>query len=371
MSLRLFCILVTVLPLLGCSEPAPPPSGSVASSGAPSTSEAATPPVAAPATAPVPGQNGDLMTQVQAALQASDFDKALQLADQALAADSQNPQTIMLFAQLAQARGAELVASDRKAANAIFLRCAEAMRTYEKLRPSLGARERQLLANALYNEACVFATENQADKAMGSLKAALAAGFADVETLTRDSDLSSLRENPQFQQMVQEAIAAAQKLAREEAEAQLAKHQPFPFAFSLPTVDGKPVALSDLKGKVVIVDIWGTWCPPCRMEIPHFVELYKKHKEAGLEIVGINYEQVPDEEVKTTIADFIRDQGVNYACVIGDDATREQVPDFEGFPTTLFIDRGGVVRLKVVGYHPYDKLEAIVLALLSEPAKET
>ncbi len=147
---------------------------------------------------------------------------------------------------------------------------------------------------------------------------------------------------------------------------EIASGESFPFEFSLTTYDdAQTVSLEDQKGKVVIVDFWGTWCGPCKMEIPHFIKLQDKYPDE-LAIVGINYEDGTAEQVKQQIAKFVQDMGINYPCVIGDDETRARVPDFEGYPTTLFIDRTGKVRLKVVGLNPYEKLEAIVDVLLAE-----
>ena len=115
----------------------------------------------------------------------------------------------------------------------------------------------------------------------------------------------------------------------------------------------------------MIVDIWGTWCPPCREEIPHFIKLKDAYAD-DLAIVGINYEDGEGDEVVERIRQFATERGMNYPCVIGDQATQDQVPNLQGFPTTLFLDREGKVRLKVVGYHPYEKLEAYINVLLSE-----
>jgi thiol-disulfide isomerase/thioredoxin len=102
------------------------------------------------------------------------------------------------------------------------------------------------------------------------------------------------------------------------------------------------------------------------MEIPHFVKLKEKYGD-DLAIVGINYEDGDDEEkIKSTISQFAQDLNINYPCLLGDEATQAQVPDFGGFPTTLFIDRTGRVRLKALGLHPYEKLEAFVQELMAE-----
>lgn len=151
-----------------------------------------------------------------------------------------------------------------------------------------------------------------------------------------------------------------------EVKQDIAAQEPFEFDFDLLSTAGQTVKLADFKGKVLIVDFWGTWCPPCRQEIPHFVELLKNHRGAGLEIVGINYERGDPAEFNELINTFAKENSVTYPCLLGDKATQNRVPNLEGFPTTLFIDRSGKVRLQIVGYHPYDHLEIIVQTLLSE-----
>ena len=131
-------------------------------------------------------------------------------------------------------------------------------------------------------------------------------------------------------------------------------------------LDGEPISLADYQGKVLIVDFWGTWCPPCLREIPHFVKLHAAYKDQGLEIVGVNYERGDPDGFAEKIKSAIQQRGITYSCAIGDRPTREQVPNLNAFPTTLFIDPSGTVRLKVVGYHDYEFLETIVKELLSE-----
>ncbi len=81
----------------------------------------------------------------------------------------------------------------------------------------------------------------------------------------------------------------------------------------------------------------------------------------------MNYERGGDVESQIEkIKKFIEEYEMNYTCAIGDKETREQVPNFRGYPTTVIIDRQGEVRLTLVGLQPYDKLEAVVKALLDE-----
>ncbi len=133
---------------------------------------------------------------------------------------------------------------------------------------------------------------------------------------------------------------------------------------------GNTVSKTDFQGKVLIADIWGTWCPPCREEISLFIEL--KEKFAGqMDIVGINYERVDEEkEAISKIKDFIEEYQMNYNCVIGDEETKQQIPNFRGYPTTLFIDQKGQVRLTLVGLHSMAKLESVVRSLIDEPGAE-
>jgi thiol-disulfide isomerase/thioredoxin len=147
----------------------------------------------------------------------------------------------------------------------------------------------------------------------------------------------------------------------------LDENKPFEFDFDLKDVDGNRLSKSDFEGKVLIVDIWGTWCPPCRMEIPHFVALDRTYREKGLRIVGLNYEHDDDAaDAAKHVRQFRSAEGVSYPCALATPNVIRQVPDFEGFPTTLFIDHTGRVRLKIVGYNELPFLQAAVEALLKE-----
>lgn len=161
-------------------------------------------------------------------------------------------------------------------------------------------------------------------------------------------------------------LSGLDAIAKEDATAHTNSYE---FDFSLPSTEGETVAKEDFAGRVLIVDIWGTWCPPCRAEVPHFVELQQEYEDQGLSIVGINYEGASsDEEAIGAIAEFTAEVPVNYPLLLGDEATQEQVPQFSGYPTTLFIDRTGKVRMTVLGARPKGELEAIVKILLAEQA---
>jgi thiol-disulfide isomerase/thioredoxin len=154
-------------------------------------------------------------------------------------------------------------------------------------------------------------------------------------------------------------------------EAQVAQlldeNVPFEFDFDLEDVNGQRLSKKDFAGKVLIVDIWGTWCPPCRMEIPHFVALNKQYGGQGLQVVGLNQEQISDKDAAANVVrQFCKAEGVDYPCALITQRVKRQITDFEGFPTTLFLDRTGNVRLKAVGLHDLSFLRAVVETLLKE-----
>ncbi len=109
--------------------------------------------------------------------------------------------------------------------------------------------------------------------------------------------------------------------------------------FTLPTSDGKKLKLSDYKGKVVILDFWATWCPPCRKGIPDLVELKKKYGSKGFEIIGISV----DQETKPDVVPFIKDYGINYPVVYGNTNVYQQYGGIRAIPTSFIIDKEGKI----------------------------
>jgi cytochrome c-type biogenesis protein len=115
--------------------------------------------------------------------------------------------------------------------------------------------------------------------------------------------------------------------------------------FTLESLDGKSVRLSDLRGKAVLLNFWATWCTPCKIEMPWFIELQNQYGAQGLQIVGV----AMDDASKEDIAKFAKDMGVNYPILIGKEAVGDQYGGVPALPETFFIGRDGKIVDKILG----------------------
>ena len=131
-------------------------------------------------------------------------------------------------------------------------------------------------------------------------------------------------------------------------------------AFAHADLDGKTVQLADFKGKVVILDFWATWCPPCREEVPDFVRLQSKYRDKGLAIVGLSLDAGGAKDVRPFADEF----NVNYTMLIANDETANAYGGIVGIPTTFVIDRQGRIVKKFVGLTGYGAFEEAILPLL-------
>ena len=137
--------------------------------------------------------------------------------------------------------------------------------------------------------------------------------------------------------------------------------------FTLKDADGRVVHLSDYKGKVVLLDFWATWCNPCRLEIPWFIDLQRKHKQRGFEVLGV----AMDDEGWEAVKPFLSELGVNYRVVMGNDATASLYGGVDALPTTFLIDRTGKIAAVHVGLASRKDFEDGVEQLLQFPADTT
>ncbi|MCX7875049.1 MAG: TlpA family protein disulfide reductase [Melioribacteraceae bacterium] len=131
--------------------------------------------------------------------------------------------------------------------------------------------------------------------------------------------------------------------------------------FELPTTDGKTLKLSNLKGKVVILDFWATWCPPCRKGIPDLIELKNKYGNKGVEIIGISV----DTQTKSEVVPFIKNYGINYPVVYFNQKVIMDYGGIEAIPTSFIVDKKGKIIASYQGLQPISVYENHIKKLLN------
>lgn len=134
--------------------------------------------------------------------------------------------------------------------------------------------------------------------------------------------------------------------ATQEAKDVVGKKAP---AFELESVEGETVKLSELEGKVVLLDFWAVWCGPCRKSMPYFQELQNQYGKDGLEVIGVHVDdRMPSAE---EVGEYLAELGVSYTNVLSNVDVDNDFMIF-AMPTTYFIDRNGVIVKRHIGYNP-------------------
>lgn len=137
-------------------------------------------------------------------------------------------------------------------------------------------------------------------------------------------------------------------------------------AFKTINQDGT-IRLSSLRGKVVFVNFFTTWCPSCKQEIPHLEGLYKKLRPSGVEVLGVSLDDKPAEKV----LDFVHKMGISYPVAMPDKEAMEEFGMVTMIPTTFVIGPTGEVEERLVGPYPQETLEGLARRILAKESSKT
>jgi thiol-disulfide isomerase/thioredoxin len=131
--------------------------------------------------------------------------------------------------------------------------------------------------------------------------------------------------------------------------------------FVVSDMNGERVRLDSYRGKVVLINFWATWCPPCKIEIPEFIELYAQYKDQGFVILGVS-----GDDDAPTLQKFAAEWKINYPMLVGRDEDKlfDAYSPILGYPTSVLVGRDGAVCGRHVGPIPREDLEKEIKALL-------
>ena len=131
--------------------------------------------------------------------------------------------------------------------------------------------------------------------------------------------------------------------------------------FSVKDLQGNELSSADLRGKVVLIDFWATWCQPCKQEMPGYQKLVDRYGSQGFAVVGFKFDTMMDTEDPVLFAKRI---GVRYPLAVAADDLKQKFGGIEGLPTTMLYDRHGTLRKKVIGFEYTDAIESALKPLL-------
>jgi thiol-disulfide isomerase/thioredoxin len=128
------------------------------------------------------------------------------------------------------------------------------------------------------------------------------------------------------------------------------------------TLDGVEITAEDLKGQVVLVNAWATWCPPCVIEMPGFQRIYEDYRDEGFTVLGVSRDQAGPERVRI----FLAEKGITYPIAMAGEADLGGITRVETLPTSFLVGRDGTIRHRIEGIYPGPALRLAVRRLLAE-----
>lgn len=143
------------------------------------------------------------------------------------------------------------------------------------------------------------------------------------------------------------------------------ERRPAPSEVTVRTLEGKRLRLGDLRGRVVLVNFWATWCPPCRLEMPGFQDVYEEYRDRGFTVLGLTTESAPRSEIRS----FLDEHGVTYPVARASAEEERAFGGITALPTSFLVDRRGRIRHTVRGFFAEAALRRAVGRLVSEDGR--
>ena len=226
--------------------------------------------------------------------------------------------------------------------------------------PLVSQESHKYLALPFFDKARAHANVGEEQLAAESLQVAFKLGFADFERAKKEESFKKLTNSEEIDKIIEDGHNLVTNQKQKWAATEIAGFSPYPFVFDVDGLDDGHITNHDFRGKILVVDLWATWCPPCKKGIPHFKKLQREFSDQNVAVLGISVGN-PDSPLstRTEVQEFVKAKKFNYPCGLGGHSVLSQIPGETSLPTTLFIDEEGQVRYVIRGYHEYADLEAL------------
>lgn len=223
------------------------------------------------------------------------------------------------------------------------------------------------LSTPVFHQAIAYAIKEKPEEAFRCLDEAFDLGFVDFEEVRRDEHLAGLGDQTRLKKVTRDAEDAYVTKVEAWSRQALKEFKPFPFQLNVSGLNQGRLELEDFPGKVLVVDLWATWCPPCREALPHFVELADEFEGEGVQVIGVSMDNPEDPtSAREAVKEVKNEQKLNFPIGLGDHSVTDQLPGKQLLPTTVFVDRSGNVRYIATGVQDIYRLSAIARTLAEE-----